>query len=156
MTNTDDAPEWTPGLLSQPARDWEPSFMSMSVESCQISGIRPDQVRTVEFRAPEGQGMAVTLHLDTGQVELGPGYTPDEAARVFWDAVQDIARKRAFGGPLAATIDQHLADGQRAEQQVKRLDEMAEAWAAQLPETVRTATVVDAVHMVTRPNGERP
>lgn len=33
----------------------------------------------------------VLLHLDTGQVEFGPGYDPDESARILWEAVQQIA-----------------------------------------------------------------
>lgn len=32
-------------------------------------------------------GPLVTIHLDDGRLEYGPGYTPDEAARRFWDAV---------------------------------------------------------------------
>jgi NAD-dependent oxidoreductase involved in siderophore biosynthesis len=122
----------------------------------QIGAFRPEQIRTFSFHAPGADEPAVTLHMDTGQVELGPGYTPDAAAGVFWDAVQRMAQQKAFGAPLAATIDQHLQAGQKAEQQVRRLDAMAQAWAEQLPETIRTATVADAVHTVTRPNGERP
>ncbi|AKZ60752.1 hypothetical protein SAM23877_p043 (plasmid) [Streptomyces ambofaciens ATCC 23877] len=33
-------------------------------------------------------GSLVTIHLDDGRLEYGPGYTPDEAARRFWDAVR--------------------------------------------------------------------
>ncbi|MEV5451630.1 hypothetical protein [Streptomyces sp. NPDC052535] len=33
-------------------------------------------------------GPLVTIHLDDGRLEYGPGYTPDEAARRFWDAVR--------------------------------------------------------------------
>lgn len=33
-------------------------------------------------------GPLVTIHLDDGRLEYGPGYTPDAAARRFWDAVR--------------------------------------------------------------------
>ncbi|RIH58139.1 hypothetical protein D3C59_37070 [Streptomyces sp. SHP22-7] len=33
-------------------------------------------------------GPLVTIHLTDGRLEYGPGYTPDEAARRFWDAVR--------------------------------------------------------------------
>lgn len=33
-----------------------------------------------------------------GTLEYGPGYTPDEAARRFWDAVRQAARIHPRGG----------------------------------------------------------
>lgn len=100
----------------------------------------------------------VTISLDTGQITYGPDYDPDEAARLFWDAIttQFSSPDRYFGPGLNARIDQHLREGEAAEKQVQRLDRMAEAWKANLPETIRTAAAADAVHVVTRPNGERP
>jgi hypothetical protein len=35
----------------------------------------------------------VTIHPD-GQLDYGPNYTPDEAARVFWDALRRLAPAR--------------------------------------------------------------
>jgi hypothetical protein len=35
----------------------------------------------------EGGAPLVTIH-PTGVLEYGPGYTPDEAARRFWDALR--------------------------------------------------------------------
>lgn len=34
------------------------------------------------------RGPLVTIHLNDGRLEYGPGYTPDGAARRFWDAVR--------------------------------------------------------------------
>jgi hypothetical protein len=33
------------------------------------------------------KGMLVSINLDTGEHTFGENYTPDEAARVFWDTV---------------------------------------------------------------------
>jgi hypothetical protein len=111
---------------------------------------------SLNIRSSAGEPL-VSIDLGTGQITYGPGYTPDEAARLFWDAItrQHTAPERHFGRPLADTIDQHLRDGEAAERKVRRLDEMAEAWKA-LPATLLTASVVEAIHMVTRPDGERP
>lgn len=35
----------------------------------------------------------VTIH-PTGELEYGPGYSPDEAARAFWDALRRLAPAR--------------------------------------------------------------
>lgn len=94
----------------------------------------------------------VTIRPD-GQLEFGPDYTPDAAARAFWDAVQRHTPSPAvqqFGAPIAARIDAELAAGQRAQKQVQRLDQMATAWLERLPDTIDTATAVEAVHHVTR------
>jgi hypothetical protein len=37
-------------------------------------------------------GTLVTVDLDTGETTFGEHYTPDEAARVFWEAVGIAAR----------------------------------------------------------------
>lgn len=101
-------------------------------------------------------GILWAIHPD-GRVELGDGYTPEEAAASFWEAVQRLvpdSMTREFGAPLRARIDAELAAGQRARKQVERLDAMAAAWAERLPDTVRTATVVEAIHQVTREGAE--
>lgn len=36
---------------------------------------------------------AVVLHLETGKVEVNPKYSTDEAAKVFWEAVCQLAPK---------------------------------------------------------------
>ncbi|REE61472.1 hypothetical protein BX257_4051 [Streptomyces sp. 3212.3] len=56
-------------------------------------------------------GQLVAIHPD-GRLEYGPDYTPDAAARAFWEAM--AARRRSpevvFGAPLAACIDAELAE----------------------------------------------
>lgn len=52
--------------------------------------------------------------------------------------------------PYSYDTRTELAAGKRAQQQVKRLDEMAAAWVERLPETIRTVVVVEAIHQVTR------
>lgn len=113
---------------------------------------------TLNIAPSSNRAPMVTIDLATGRIEFGPDYDPDEAARQFWAAItrQHTAPERHFGPALAARIDQHLADGREAERRVRRLDEMAEAWNSQPPATIPTATVADAVHAVTRPNGVRP
>lgn len=41
---------------------------------------------TITINGEDGQPL-VTIHPD-GQLDYGPGYTPDEAARRFWDAMR--------------------------------------------------------------------
>ena len=44
-------------------------------------------------------GVLVTIDLDTGETTFGEHYTPDEAARVFWDAIAGVVRwTKATGG----------------------------------------------------------
>jgi hypothetical protein len=38
-------------------------------------------------------GMLVSINMDTGETKFGDGYTPDEAARVFWEAVSGVVRR---------------------------------------------------------------
>ena len=68
----------------------------------------------------------VTIHND-GRLEYADGYTPDEAARAFWDAVQRLtpdAMTREFGAPLAARINAELAAGQEAQATLDRIRAM--------------------------------
>ena len=44
-------------------------------------------------------GMLVSINMDTGETTFGEHYTPDEAARVFWDAIAGVVRwTKATGG----------------------------------------------------------
>lgn len=95
----------------------------------------------------------VTINLNDGTLQFADGYEPDEAARLFWEAVQrhqPDPMTREFGAPLTATINAHLKAGEEAERKVARLDQMAQAWKERLPDTVNRATVVEAIHHVTR------
>jgi hypothetical protein len=51
---------------------------------------------------------------------------------------------------LIAGVERLIADRDRAEAAVARLDRMADAWRERLPAAIRTATAVDAIHAVTR------
>lgn len=70
------------------------------------------------------QGPLVTIHLHDGRLEYGPGYTPDEAARLFWEALrfQVNPLEQAFGRPLTETINEHLAAGEAAEKRARELE----------------------------------
>ncbi|MFE6412590.1 hypothetical protein ACFVOR_37285 [Streptomyces sp. NPDC057837] len=121
--------------------------------------IHSDKVQAVKIAPPpivhitgSNSRPLVSVHPD-GRTEFGDGYQPDEAARAFWDAVQRLvppAMVREYGRPLAGQINEHLKAGEEAERKVKRLDQMAQAWAERLPETLNRDTVVDAIHQVTR------
>lgn len=110
--------------------------------------IRLDPPPIFGIRAANGQP-TVTVHHD-GRLEYGPDYQPDEAARLFWEAVEQQARNIQYGAPLNTRINEHLKAGEEAERKVQRLDQMAQAWAERLPETLNRDTVVDAIHQVTR------
>lgn len=71
-------------------------------------------------------GPLVTIHTeDDGRLEYGPGYEPDEAARLFWQAFQRNAMMNDFGPGLTRRIDEELAAGQAAQEQVSLLTEGA-------------------------------
>lgn len=124
--------------------------------------INSDQIQAVQIAPPPIVAITghngrpiITVHPD-GSLEYGDDYTPDTAAQAFWDAVQRFtppAMVQEFGAPLTARINAELAAGQLAQEQVKRLDQMATAWKKSLPETISRDTVVEAVHQVTRPEG---
>jgi len=46
----------------------------------------------ITINGGDGQPL-VTIH-PTGELEYGPNYTPDEAARTFWDAMHRLAPAR--------------------------------------------------------------
>lgn len=52
--------------------------------------------------------------------------------------------------PYSYDTRTELAAGKRAQQKVQRLDQMAASWKDRLPETIRTAVAVEAIHQVTR------
>ena len=98
----------------------------------------------------------VTMHRD-GSLEFSTDHDPDEAARAFWEAVQRStpdAMTQEFGATLKARINAELAAGEKTQKQVQRLDQMAAAWKDRLPATINRDTVVEAIHHVTRPDGE--
>jgi predicted Zn-ribbon and HTH transcriptional regulator len=49
--------------------------------------------RNIVILGEDGRTPLVTIHPD-GTLEYGPGYTPDEAASRFWDALRRIAPAR--------------------------------------------------------------
>jgi DNA-directed RNA polymerase subunit RPC12/RpoP len=49
--------------------------------------------RTIAILGEDGRTPLVTIH-SSGELEYGPGYTPDEAARRFWDAMRRIMPAR--------------------------------------------------------------
>ena len=66
----------------------------------------------------------VTIDLNDGSMAFGPDYEPDEAARLFWQAVKDATPTpavREFGPALHARINEHLASGQKAEEDLEQL-----------------------------------
>lgn len=55
----------------------------------------------ITFKAPSPEitiagadGAPLVTIRPTGELEYGPGYTPDEAARAFWDALRYLAPAR--------------------------------------------------------------
>ncbi|MFI5990235.1 hypothetical protein ACIBAC_00075 [Streptomyces sp. NPDC051362] len=78
--------------------------------------MRPVTGYTVCLADRDGQPM-VTIHPD-GRMEFAGSYSPEPAARAFWDMVRRFAPTPAaqeFGAPLKARIDKALARGERAE-----------------------------------------
>lgn len=65
----------------------------------------------------------VAVNLADGTVTFGPGYDPDEAARLFWEAIQRqyTAPEAVFGRPLHDRINAELAKGNEALAAVARV-----------------------------------
>lgn len=63
----------------------EPTGSLAHTGTTQVFRLEP-QERTVKILGDNGIPL-VTLHPD-GQLEYGPDYDPDEAARRFWDAMR--------------------------------------------------------------------
>lgn len=123
---------------------------NMNITASQPIPVAPPTVFSVH--ADDGSLM-VAMHHD-GHLEYGAAYEPDEAARRFWDGIEQWSRTLQYGAPLNASIDAQLAAGEKAQKQVKRLDQMATTWKERLPETINRDTAVEAIHQVTRPDGE--
>jgi DNA-directed RNA polymerase subunit RPC12/RpoP len=49
--------------------------------------------RNIVILGEDNRTPLVTIH-PSGELEYGPGYTPDEAARRFWDAMRRLAPAR--------------------------------------------------------------
>lgn len=97
---------------------------SLFVSSDQIGPniVRLDPPPIFAIRGANGQ-TTVTVHHD-GRLEYGPDYQPDEAARLFWEAVEQQARSIQYGAPLNARINEHLKAGQEAEQAIARVEQV--------------------------------
>ncbi|MFG2638546.1 hypothetical protein ACGFX8_32960 [Streptomyces sp. NPDC048362] len=54
--------------------------------------LRPPPPPNIAINGDDGRPL-VTIH-PNGQLEYGPNYTPDEAARRFWDALRHLAPAR--------------------------------------------------------------
>lgn len=49
--------------------------------------------QTIAILGEDSRTPLATIHAD-GTLEYGPGYTPDEAARCFWDALRRLVPAR--------------------------------------------------------------
>lgn len=65
----------------------EPSWLTAAAFSPAIDFTPPPP--TITITGANGQPL-VTIHPD-GHLDYGPGYTPDTAARAFWDALRRLA-----------------------------------------------------------------
>jgi hypothetical protein len=124
---------------------------SLTVSASQIQAVQITPPPVITILGENGRPL-IAVHPD-GRIEYGDGYTPDEAAQAFWDAVERLSRDLQYGAPLNARINAELAAGQQAQRQVDRLDSMAAAWKEHLPEAISRDTAVEAIHQVTRPEG---
>jgi hypothetical protein len=118
---TEQTPE--PTLIDATSLSGEIAISSTNIQAVQIA---PPPV----LSARGDRGTLWAIHPD-GRVELGDGYTPDEAAASFWEAVQRLApdtMTREFGAPLKARINAELAAGERAQKQVDAISEAVILW----------------------------
>jgi hypothetical protein len=81
--------------------------------------VSTDQVREFTLAPPtppditihgEGGAMLVTIH-PNGRLEYGPHYTPDEAARTFWDALRRLAPGEGARAALSRVRAVHSNEG---------------------------------------------
>jgi hypothetical protein len=96
--------------------------------------VSADQIQPVTIQPPpiiavlgEGGVPLVAVHPD-GHLEYGPGYEPDEAARRFWDGVEQYARNVQYGPQLNETINTHLKAGEEAEKRIQAVTEATVMW----------------------------
>lgn len=112
--------EETPKLITYDASHID----SIAIPADQVQAVKIPPPPIVHITGANGQPL-VSVHPD-GRTEFGDGYHPDEAARVFWDAVQRLvppAMVREYGRPLTARINEHLKAGQEAEQAIARVQQ---------------------------------
>lgn len=81
-------------------------------------------------------GPMVTIHPD-GRLEFGEGYTPDEAARRFWDALRHFAPQQ-FRGPTAQVGDDPDVLRKRIADLHEPVQHMGQAWCGEC--SVRRST----------------
>ncbi|WP_399559358.1 hypothetical protein [Streptomyces chartreusis] len=139
-------------MSEQPASDATPNVITYPADPSAFT-ISASQAEATTINLPFNGRPLVTIDLSDGTMQFDPDYTPDEAARLFWEAVQRHApspAEREFGPQLHASINAHLKAGEEAERKLKRLDQMAAAWKERLPETINRDTAVEAIHQVTR------
>lgn len=55
-----------------------------------VQSMKPLQPTTLTINRPDGRNL-VTISMETGELTLGEDYDPDEAARIFWNAVRAMA-----------------------------------------------------------------
>ncbi|MCX5522175.1 hypothetical protein OG342_04740 [Streptomyces bobili] len=63
-----------------------------TAEAAQITAVIQPPTPDIIITGQDGRPL-VTIH-PSGQLEYGPGYTPDEAARTFWNALRRLAPAR--------------------------------------------------------------
>jgi hypothetical protein len=68
----------------------EPSLFIAAPAGEPVQIVQPPD--TITINGEDGQPL-VTIH-SNGELEYGPNYTPDEAARTFWDALRHLAPAR--------------------------------------------------------------
>ncbi|WP_097865874.1 hypothetical protein [Streptomyces sp. rh34] len=107
----------------------QPESSPFVLDNTKLMQITAVDVRsTASISIPGANGPLVTIHPD-GRLEYGPGYEPDEAARLFWDAMRRWApspMEKQFGRPLTERINANLARGQKAEETLRTLALMFE------------------------------
>ncbi|MFD8469056.1 hypothetical protein ACFV10_28610 [Streptomyces cyaneofuscatus] len=107
----------------------QPEPSPVTIDSSKVMQITATNVTSVaSITIPGAAGPLVTIRPD-GRLEYGPGYEPDEAARLFWDAVRRWApspMEKQFGRPLTERINADLARGQKAEETLRTLAPMFE------------------------------
>lgn len=107
----------------------QPEPSPITVDSTKVMQITATNVTSAaSITIPGTAGPLVTIRPD-GRLEYGPGYEPDEAARLFWDAMRRWApspMEKQFGRPLTERINADLARGQKAEETLRVLAPMFE------------------------------
>jgi len=79
------------GPQGTPTSDETASHFVVDTAALQSFTLQPPP-NTIQIMGENGTPL-VTIH-PTGELEYGPDYTPDEAARCFWDALRQLAPAR--------------------------------------------------------------